>query len=65
MTLRDVVEQYVASRQGAKSISTRAAAQAVSMILPVKDIVSQREFDDMVAEAALKKHLAVHFDAVA
>lgn len=64
MNLQRVIEDYVNSRRDSSAVSTRAAAQTISMVLPLAHLITKREFENLIAEAALKRHLAVHFDAV-
>lgn len=64
MDLQRVVDDYVSSRRGSVCVSTRAAAQTISSVFPLPDTCSKIEFENLIAEAAVKRGLSVHFDAV-
>lgn len=64
MELLQVIEDYVASRRNSSAVSTGAAAREISMLVPLSQLPSKREFENLVAEAAVRSNLAVHFDAV-
>jgi hypothetical protein len=57
-----LLENYVETRSRRHDyVSVMTAEKAIKQVLPNLD-VSNRDFDDLIAQGAIKRGLAVHFD---